>query len=62
MYFSYCLQAVRQYTDALRKPRQERRSVLSSMTGFAPPGGDMEAEGIIEQQERLIACERDMQV
>ena len=53
---------MREYTDALRKRRQERRSVLSSVTGLAPPGGDMEAEGIIEQHERLIARERDMQV
>ena len=36
--------------------------MLSSVTGLAPPGGDMEAEGIIEQHERLIARERDMQV
>ena len=53
------MQAVREYTDALRKRRQERRSVLSSVTG-APPGD--ETEDVIERHERLIAREKDMQV
>ena len=56
---SDCMQAVREYTDALRKRRQERRSVLSSVTG-APPGD--ETGDVIERHERLIAREKDMQV
>ena len=53
------MQAVREYTDALRKRRQERRAVLSSVTG-APPGD--ETEDIVERHERLITREREMQV
>ena len=61
-----CMQAVRDYTDALRKRRQERRSVLSSVTGAGAPllgAGDEETtEDAIERHERLIAREKDMQV
>ena len=53
------MQAVREYTDALRKRRQERRAVLSSVTGV-PPGDD--TEDLVERHERLITREREMQV
>ena len=60
-----CMQAVRDYTDALRKRRQERRSVLS-VTGTGAPlpgaGGEETTEDAIERHERLIAREKDMQV